>query len=299
MTSSTAPETKTSQVSIGVFWMIACLASFIGMAVASRELSETLSVFQILFFRSLVGLVVILIFARSILPELRRVQRFNLHLARNAVHFGAQYCWTLGVVLLPLAEVFALEFTMPVWVALFAYLFLGERISRPRLVAVVVSFLGILVILRPGVTIINPASFIVLLAAMGYGLSIIMVKRLTRECSPTIIVVWMILLQLPMGLALAVLDWNTPFLANMPWIILAGITGLSAHYAMAQALRLLDASIAIPIDFFRVPLIALIGFYFYGEAIELWLLIGAVMIFGSNYYALRKEAQGLGKRSLV
>lgn len=291
MTSSIDPNTKTSQVSIGVLWMIGCLASFIGMAVASRELSETLSVFQILFFRSVVGLVVILLFARSILPELRRVESFGLHLARNAVHFGAQYCWTLGVVLLPLAEVFALEFTMPVWVALFAYLFLGERISRPRLVAVAVSFLGILIILRPGVTIIDPASFIVLLAAMGYGLSIIMVKRLTQDCSSAIIVVWMILLQLPMGLALAVFDWNAPSIANLPWIVLAGVTGLSAHYTMAQALRLLDASIAIPIDFFRVPLIALIGFYFYGEAIEVWLLIGAVMIFGSNYYALHREGR--------
>lgn len=291
MTSLTEPHPKPTQVAVGVLWMIGCLASFIGMAVASRELSETLSVFQILFFRSAVGLVVILIFARSLLPELQRMERFGLHLARNAIHFGAQYCWTLGVVLLPLAEVFALEFTMPVWVALFAYLFLGERISRPRLVAVAVSFLGILVILRPGLNIIDPASFIVLLAAMGYGLSIIMVKRLTRDCSPAIIVVWMILLQLPIGLVLALFDWNTTSFTNVPWIILAGVTGLSAHYTMAQALRLLDASIAIPIDFFRVPLIAVIGFYFYGENIEIWLLVGALMIFGSNYYALQKEAQ--------
>lgn len=290
MTSVSNPRPKTSQVTIGVLWMIGCLASFIGMAVASRELSEDLSVFQILFFRSVVGLVVILTFARSLLPELRRVERFGLHLMRNAVHFGAQYCWTLGVVLLPLAEVFALEFTMPVWVALFAYLFLGERISRPRLVAVVVSFLGIVIILRPGLTIIDPASFIVLLAAMGYALSIIMVKRLTNDCSPAIIVVWMILLQLPMGLVLAIFDWNTPSTANLLWITLAGVTGLSAHYTMAQALRFLDASIAIPIDFFRVPVIAVIGFYFYGETIEVWLLVGAVMIFSSNYYALRKEA---------
>ena len=116
MTNSTDPETKTSQVSIGVLWMIGCLASFIGMAVASRELSETLSVFQILFFRSVVGLSVILIIARSILPELRRVERFGLHLARNAVHLGAQYCWTLGVVLLPLAQVFRSKFVVPVLV---------------------------------------------------------------------------------------------------------------------------------------------------------------------------------------
>lgn len=280
-----------SSVTTGVLWMLGCLASFIGMAIASRELSASLSVFQILFFRSVVGVVIIALFARRLLPELRRFERMGLHLARNIIHFGAQYCWTLGVVLLPLAEVFALEFTMPVWVALFAFLFLRERINRPRLIAIAVSFLGILVILRPGFTILDPASFIVLLAAMGYGLSIIFVKRLTQTCSPAIIVVWMILLQLPMGFALALFDWRPVSLDTLPWIILAGITGLSAHYTMAKALRLLDASIAIPIDFFRMPLIALVGFYVYGENIEIWLLIGAVMIFGSNYYALRQEAQ--------
>ncbi len=291
MTADPTAQAKAKAVWVGVLWMFGCLASFIGMAIASRELAASISVFQILFFRSVVGVVVIAVFARKVLPELVLLQRFGLHLARNTVHFAAQYCWTLGVVLLPLAEVFALEFTMPVWVALFAFLFLGERISRPRRIAVFVSFLGILVILRPGLSIIDPASFVVLLAAMGYALSIIMVKRLTEDCSPAIIVVWMILLQLPMGFALALFDWHTPGWEDLPWIIIAGVTGLSAHYTMAHALRLLDASVAIPIDFLRLPLIALIGFYFYGEGIEVWLLIGAIMIFGSNYYALRKEAR--------
>ena len=295
MTIRGSDKPKSNDVTIGVLWMAGCLASFIGMAVASRELSSSLSVFQILFFRSLAGFAILLIFARSVLPELRRMERFRFHLARNIVHFGAQYCWTLGVVLLPLAEVFALEFTMPVWVALFGFLFLGERIGGPRLFAIFISFLGVLVIIRPGATIIDPASFVVLLAAMGYGLSIVMVKSLTRDCSPAVIVVWMIVLQLPMGLALAVLDWRPPGIENVPWIIVAGITGLSAHYTMAQALRVMDASIAIPIDFFRVPLIAIVGFYFYEEGIEIWLLLGAVMIFGSNYYALRQEAREKGK----
>lgn len=291
MTTQSADPPKVTGVAVGALWMLGCLASFVGMAVASRELSETLSVFQILFFRSVVGVVIILMFARALMPELKKMERFGFHLARNGVHFAAQYCWTLGVALLPLAEVFALEFTMPVWVALFAFLLLGEQISKPRLFAVFVSFLGILVILRPGLTIVDPISFVVLLSAMGYGLSVIMVKSLTRDCSSAIIVVWMVLLQLPMGLVLAMFDWRPPSLGDLPWIIVAGATALSAHYTMAQALRMLDASIAIPIDFFRVPLIALVGFYFYGESIEIWLLIGAAMIFGSNYYALRKEAR--------
>ena len=102
----------------GVMWMCGSLASFIGMAIASRELSANLSTFQILFFRSVVGLAVVAALLPRLWPEMRLGRRLKLNLLRNAVHFGAQYCWTLGVALLPLAEVFALEFTGPVWVAL-------------------------------------------------------------------------------------------------------------------------------------------------------------------------------------
>lgn len=275
----------------GVLWMTGCLASFIGMAVASRELADSLSVVQILFFRSLVGFGVLVLLAPRVWPACRKAQRIGLHLTRNIIHFAAQYCWTLGVVLLPLAEVFALEFTMPVWVAVFAWALLGERMHQARVIAVLGSFAGVLVILRPGVEIIDPAAFVVLVAAMGYGLSIVLVKRLTADCTPLVIVAFMIVMQLPMGLGLALLDWRAPATPDLPWILLAGITGLSAHYTMARALRLLEASTVVPIDFARVPLIALVGFWVYGEALDPWLGLGALMIFAANYYALRREAR--------
>lgn len=282
-------ETAVSQMTIGILWMVGCLASFIGMAVASRELSSDLSVFQILFFRSVVGLFVILVLAKRVLPELRKFEDVKLNFVRNIIHFAAQYCWTLGVVLLPLAEVFALEFTMPVWVALFAFLILGERVGIARILAIIGSFAGVMVIIQPGVAAIDTASLVVILAAMGYGLSVVLVKRLTQHNSPGVIVTWMIVMQLPMGLVLALLDWRMPTIEHVPWILVAGMTGLSAHYTMAQALKNLDASIAIPIDFFRVPLIAVVGFYYYGETLDVSLLVGASLIFFSNFYALRKE----------
>ena len=275
----------------GVMWMCGSLASFIGMAIASRELSANLSTFQILFFRSVVGLVVVAALLPRLWPEMRLMRSLKLNLLRNAVHFGAQYCWTLGVALLPLAEVFALEFTMPVWVAVFALLILGERITRPRLIAVGLSFLGVLVILRPGVEVMDPASFVVLIAAAGYGMSAVLVKLLTRSCSAGVIVAWMIVMQLPMGLALAVFDWRPIVADNLPWMVLAGLTGLSAHYTMARAFRHLDASVAIPIDFLRVPLIALVGYYVYSEVVSPWLLVGAAMILVANYYGFRAEGR--------
>src|SRR5690606_35889185 len=122
--------------------------------------------------------------------------------------FFAQYLWTIGIVLLPLASVFALEFTMPIWVAFFAFLFLKERLTTPRILATIGGFIGVLVIVRPGLGMVDPAAGLVLIAAAGYGLSLILVKQLTREVSPGAIVVWMILIQLPLGFLVSLTDWR-------------------------------------------------------------------------------------------
>ena len=273
----------------GLGWMALSMTSFIGMSIGSRELAASLSIRQVLFFRALVGLFVIMLFIRSLWPQIRQMHQFRLHLIRNAVHFTAQYFWTIGVVMLPLASVFALEFTMPVWVALFAWAILHERPTRARLLATLGGFLGVLVIVRPGIGIVDPAAGLVLLAATGYGLSLVLVKLLTRQNSPGAIVAWMILIQLPLGLIFALTDWRPVHVTDLPWMVVAGVGALSAHYCMAQALRRLDASVAMPVDFLRVPLAAIAGYLLYREAIDIWVFTGAAIILLSNLQALRAE----------
>lgn len=273
----------------GLGWMALSMVSFISMAVGSRELASTLSIRQVLFFRALVGLGVILLVGKSLLPQIRQMKLFPRHLARNAVHFTAQYFWTIGVVSLPLASVFALEFTMPIWVALFAWLLLKEKLTGPRLLATLGGFIGVLVVVRPERGVIDPAAGLVLLAAAGYGLSLILVKQLTRECSPAVIVVWMILIQLPLGLLAALTDWRDVGLSDVPWMMVAGVGALSAHYCQAQALKRLDASVIMPVDFLRVPMAALVGFYAYGEGIDVWVVIGGCIILMSNFQAMMSE----------
>ncbi|WP_142592698.1 DMT family transporter [Pseudorhizobium endolithicum] len=269
--------------------MALSMASFIGMSVGSRELAATLSIQQVLFFRALVGLFVILALGRALLPELRGLKLIRLHLVRNVVHFVAQYLWTIGVVLLPLASVFALEFTMPIWVAFFAWIFLKERLTTPRILATIGGFIGVLVIVRPGVGMVDPAAGLVLIAAAGYGLSLIFVKQLTRQCSPGAIVVWMILIQLPLGFFAALTDWREVHVTDVPWMLVAGLGALAAHYCQAQALKRLDASVVMPIDFLRVPLAAVVGYYSYAEAIDLWVFLGGGIILFSNYRAVMAE----------
>lgn len=273
----------------GLFWMLLSMLSFIAMSIGSREMAATLSIRQVLFFRALVGLVVLLVVARSLFPEVRRMQMVPLHIARNVVHFTAQYFWTIGIVLLPLASVFALEFTMPIWVTLFAWLILREKIKGPRILATIGGFVGVLVIVRPGLGMVEPAAGFVLLAAAGYGLSLIMVKNLTRHCSPGTIVVWMIMIQLPLGFVAALTDWRPVVMSAVPWMLLAGVGALAAHYCQAQALKRLEASVVIPVDFLRVPMAAVAGYALYSEAIDLWVLLGGAIILLSNFQAVMAE----------
>lgn len=281
----------TPKLITGIAWMVGCLASFSSMAIASRELSDTMSIFQILLLRSLVGLAVMLIVARHLVPKLLELRNLRLHAVRNLIHFSAQYCWTVGIVMLPLAQVFALEFTMPIWAALFAWLMLNERITRARMLATAASFIGVLIVLQPGYKVIDPAALIVLMAAAGYGASAVIVKRLTADSSPGLIVLWMMIMQFPMALAAMLLggDWVTPGWEDAPWIALVGLSMLTAHYSLAQALTVMDASLAIPIDFLRVPLIAILGWLLYGEALSAAVFVGAALIAGSNYMAMRAE----------
>ncbi|MBB4120698.1 DMT family transporter [Martelella radicis] len=279
----------------GLIWVALSMAAFIGMSVGSRELATSLSIRQVLFFRALVGLGIIIVLARQFLPELRQAKMVRLHIVRNVVHFTGQYFWTIGVVLLPLASVFALEFTMPIWVAFFAWLFLKERLTRPRILATLGGFIGVLVIARPGLGMIDPAAGLVLLAAAFYALALICVKELTRECSPGVIVVWMILIQLPLGFIAALTDWHPVSVADVPWMLLAGVGALSAHFCQAQALKRLEASVVIPIDFLRVPLAAIVGYYAYGEAIDLWVFLGGAIILLSNYQAVLRERSRYSK----
>ncbi|MBD9528199.1 DMT family transporter [Paracoccus sp. PAR01] len=269
--------------------MALSMSSFIAMSVGSRELAQTLSIRQVLFFRALVGLFVIAPFLPRLWPELRQMRSLKLHFLRNFVHFTAQYFWTIGVVLLPLASVFALEFTAPIWVAFFAWGILGEKLTRARILANIGGFIGVLVIVRPGFEVIDPAAGLVLLAAVGYGLSLVLVKRLTRDCSPAAIVVWMILIQLPLGLAAALTDWRPVHMTDIPWMLVAGAGALSAHFCMAQALRRLEASIIMPVDFLRVPLAAIAGYLLYHERVDLFVFLGAAIILGSNFQAMRAE----------
>ncbi len=275
-------------------WMSGALVSFMLMAISGRELAAELSTFQILFFRSAIGLVVLMI-AISFSGWVQvRTNKIGTHLIRNIAHYIGQYGWFFAISLIPLAQVFALEFTVPLWVAIFAPLMLRESLTRTRIAVITTGFIGILVILRPGVIPLEVGVISALIAAIGYALSHTLTKKLTNTDTPLSVLFYMTAFQLPMGAIPAFIDWTTPSTALWPWLFIVAITALSAHYCMARAFSHADAIVVIPMDFLRLPLIALIGFAAYGEPIDYWVLGGAGIIFIGilvNVHAEREPAK--------
>ena len=275
---------------IAALWMGGTVISFLLMAIGGRELSVSLETGEILFYRSVIGLAILAaLFAGWGFGRLR-TRRPGVHLLRGLAHFGGQYGWFFGLAYLPLAEVFALEFTLPVWAALLAALLLGERVTGPRVLAIVFGLVGMLIILQPGAAAIHPAAFAVLAGAAGYALSHVLTRLLALTDPPLTIVFYMTLFQLPMAWLSALPGGIVvPVRSDLPWLALVAVTALSAHYCMARALALAKATVVIPIDFLRLPLIGLIGFVFYSEPLSAAVMMGAAIMVAGNYINVRAE----------
>ena len=293
---SASPVRLTSGFGLVVFWMSGTLLAFIVGAVSVRELSKSLSVFEMMSARC-AGSLLILAMLAVLRPDLRasvKRRRMMLQGARGVVHFVSQICWALAITLLPFATVFALEFTIPAWVALLAVLFLNERMTASRLIALVICSAGVLVVLRPGFESFRPAAMVMLLGAFCFAVTAIMTKKLIATETTFAILFWMNLVQLPLNYA----GSDPLFVLKIePWMILPliGVTlgGLATHYCLTNAFRCGDATVVIPMDFLRLPVIALIGWTFYGEQIDAFVLAGAGLIILGVLWNVRAESRRL------
>jgi drug/metabolite transporter (DMT)-like permease len=272
-------------------WMGGAIVSFAARAVAGREASAELDTFEIMFYRSAIGfpIVAALLWRFHGLSGARTAQP-GLHLIRNVIHFTAQNLWFYAIALIPLAQLVALEFTNPIWVAVLAPVMLGERLSAAKLAAALVGFAGVLIIAQPGVAPIEIGHVAALGSALGFALTNILTRRLTRTDPVLCVLFWMTFSQMVMGLAGAVPGGVTLFSwALAPWMAFIGICGLTAHLSLTRALSLAPASVVAPMEFLRLPVVAVIGLILYGEPIEIALAVGAALILAGNILNMRAE----------
>jgi drug/metabolite transporter (DMT)-like permease len=258
------------------------------MAVAGREATRELNVFQIMEVRTVLGIILLY-------PLIRlyggfatlKTSRPLAHLARNLIHYAAQLGWFLSLTLIPLGQVVSIEFTMPIWTAILAAGFLGERMTKWKIAAIVLGVVGVVVIVRPATSEINPGQLIAFAAAIGFGISVAMMKSLTRTESAVAIVFWMMVIQSAAGLLPSLYVWKWPSLYVWFCVILIAFSGTFSHFCLARAMLYADATIVLPMDFLRVPLTAAAGWLIYSERLDVFTVLGAALILTGNLLNLR------------
>lgn len=270
-------------------WMVGWFASMLFMTYCGREVTQTLPVNMLMFFRSAIGMIILLPIVWWFgIGNLRTGQFFG-HATRSSLHFGAQFSWFLAITLIPLAQVVSIEFTMPIWAAIIAGLYLGEKLGRRRLLSIVLGFIGVLIIVRPGIAALDPGQGWALASAVGFAASVVLTKKLLeKDCALTTLF-YMIATQLVLGTIFAAFHWQWPQNDIWPFVFGAAIAGLTSHYCLARALALTDSTFIAQLDFLRVPLTALLGFAVYNESISMFLVIGAGLIILGNMVSLRRD----------
>ena len=288
---ASTPASRAADVKRAVGLMVASTVIFGCMAVCIRLASKQLHPFEIAFFRNFFGFIFILPMLFRHGPSLLRTRKLPLYLMRCLIGIVSMLAGFWAIVNLPLAQAIALSYSTPLFVTIGAVLVLGEIVRARRWTAVLVGFLGVVLIVRPGSDAFTAGSLVALMAAVASASVAISIKFLSRTEHPDAIVLYTTMLWVPMSLVPALFVWEMPVGITWLWIILAGLLGTSAHMFWTRALKLGDASMLTPISFLQILVVAVFGYFLFGEALDRWPVLGAAIIFGSNVYIARRESR--------
>jgi len=275
----------------GALWMCGAACAFALMVNLVRHLTHSLDPLQVVFFRNAFGLLAMLPWLLRHGPAVLRTERLGLHALRAAIGIVAMVCWFTTLALLPLAEATALSFTAPIFTSVLAMLLLGEVMRARRWTATAVGFAGALIILRPGLTSLQPAALLAIVTALVWAGSTILVKVMARTESAGAIVTWLVLFSTPVSLLAALFVWQTPTLAQLGLAALLGTAGSAGHFCMTRALAVAEASAVMPFDYLRLPVVAGIAYLAFGEVPDLWVWLGGAVIAASGLYIVQREAR--------
>lgn len=274
-------------------WMGGALVSFMLVAITGREAAKGLATHHLMFYRSWISLAVVMAVAVCLGRALSgwRTPQLPLHMMRAVVHFGAQYSWLVALTLIPLAELTALEFTAPLWTAVLAPILIRERLTPPRIAAVVLGFIGTLLVLRPQSASLSTGAVFGIFAAVGFALHFIATRRLTRTDSPLTLLMYMMGSQSLISTFLVLPAPPLPALDILGWTAALAISGLGAHYSLIRAFSLADTIIVSPMDFMRLPLMAIVGAWIYSEPLSPLVLLGGAIVLFANVVNMWGERQ--------
>lgn len=275
----------------GMCLMLISTALFSSMHGVVRFASAELHPFEVAFFRNLFGLVLLIPLLARAGPGALHTKQPRLQIVRGAVGLVAMLSWFYAVSITPLADATALSFLAAIFASLGAVVFLKEHMGLRRIVAVIVGFCGALIVLRPGVGVLQPGALLVVLSSVAWGISLVIVKRLSQTDSTTSIVAWMTIMMTGLSLAPAIAVWQTPDLHQLAWLAFMGCLATGGMLAMTHAMKLADATVILPLDFTRLLWSSAIGYVCFAEIPDFWAGVGGAVIFSSATYIAYREAR--------
>lgn len=275
----------------GALCMIASGAFFAVMMTMVRLLSQDLHPFETAFFRNALGLVFLMPWVARAGFSTLRTGRWRVHGMRALFGLGAMLSLFTALSRMPLAEVTALSFTAPLFATAGAALVLRERVRLRRWTATLIGFLGVLIVLRPGVAVVNPATPIALTAAAFMAAAMLSIKSLSRTEHPNAIVFMMGVLMAPASLLPALFVWTTPDLSDVPWLLTMGLSATIGQILLTRAFTFADASAVMPYGFAQLVFVSVLGYAIFGERPDIWTWIGGAVIVTATVYIARREAR--------
>lgn len=276
----------------GAFWMVVAGFLLSVAAAAVRYLSHSMDPFQISFFRAFFGIFFMLPWIAKV--GVRRLIQVDhrKYFLRGVLSVTAMFCWFGGLALIPIAEVTAISFTMPLFASIAAAFVLGETMRLHRWVALAIGFVGMLIIVRPGLTEISLGVMLILAQSICVAGTTMVIKIASRTDPPDLIATLQVVYMTPLALAPAIFFWRWPTAAELALaIVIAGVSTW-AQRALSRAYLATEASALQPFDFLRLPIAIALGWMVFSELPDLWTWIGASVIFGSSVFVVRREARG-------
>jgi len=270
--------------------MLGSTLAFGLMAIAIRYATRYVPTQEVAFFRNAFGLL-------ALLPMLIRpgsaplkTQQLPRYFLRSAIGLASMLCafWAIGH--LPISQAISLSYSTPLFVTIAAVLWLGETVRMRRWAAVIIGFIGVLIIVRPGSTSFTPGTLVAVGAAVLSSLVAIQIKQLTRVDSADTVVFYTYVFWVPLSLVPALFVWVWPTGLAWVWLVATGVLGTLGQLLWTRALRLGEVSALTPISFMQLPLVSVLGWLLFNEALDRWTVIGAGIILGANAYIAHREA---------
>jgi len=281
----------------GIWWMLLTGLLFVAVTGVVRHLGTDMNPMQAAFIRYAFGVVLIAPVLLRMFAARAAPSRIGLHMLRGLAHGTAVMLWFFAMARIPIAQVTAIGFTTPIFTTMGAVLFLGEVLHARRIAAVVVSFLGTLIILRPGAVSIELGALAQLAAAPLFACSFLIAKKLTQTESSASIVAYMSVFVTLALLPPALLAWRTPTLTELGWLFVTAVFATAGHYTFTRAMQTVELTVLQPFSFLQLVWATLLGFYAFSEVPDVWTLTGGAVIIASVTYIAHREARAAGESS--